>query len=142
MLNDGARMSAWESGIQQVVTALASNNTGLSSKNRTIVDLSDGSVLSLIAAATIKKRFRVENDTENEYPLQVVSLERKDFSRMFSAQLCTGNEFNDVLEVVDLETWREMKHELLAGTSTVLNNSFSINVRVEHYCAVMCCDVM
>jgi hypothetical protein len=116
MLNDSKRMHIWERGIDALIRQYATaNDTAL----RSIVDLSDGSILSLMAAATIRKLRKGDDDNNT---LQILSLERKDFSHLFSTQLCTGNTYNDIMEVVDNDSWGELKKAFLTkaeGTSSV-----------------------
>lgn len=120
MLNDSRRMHAWEVGIQSLVNTLLREEASIHKrKARSILDLSDGSILALMAATAVRKHYHQlrrnqQSDKEGEGEeggLEVLSLERKDFSHLFSTQLMAGNNLQDTLQVLDMDSWLDMKQE-------------------------------
>lgn len=91
MMNDFTRYRIWETAILDMIKQKAVGNE----KPPTIVDLSDGSVLALIAGKCISTLGSGK----------VISLERKAYSCMFYNQLVTGNELDDFVTIMDGDDW-------------------------------------
>jgi len=117
MLNDQQRTDTWISALTRLIdftSGLSSPNLSLTNGNyafmcrgdwnemktcvfvgvgpiHIIMDLADGSLLSILAALQLKKSY------QNCSRLKVVSRERKLFSRMFHGQLAEKNGLDDLL---------------------------------------------
>ena len=153
MLNDSRRMHVWEVGIQALVETLLSTEAGTQQTAGSIIDLSDGSILALIAAMAVQRQKQKQKQKQKHGEvvqdqdradrgggLQVLSLERKDFSHLFSTQLCVGNALQDTLEVMDFESWQELKEEWLAAPhSTSRGNKVSVELEQWFLKCVGCC---
>lgn len=101
MLNDPRRINLWTVALSRLLDELAplekTTADELDALN-VILDISDGSMLSLLAATKVKERL-------HEFPrLKVVSKERKQFSRMFHGQLAESNDLEDSLMLWDGES--------------------------------------
>lgn len=95
MLNDTHRIESWTAALSRLLDGVASSLEPKAFSEadalNVVLDISDGSMLSLLAASKIKER-------NHELPgLKVVSKERKQFSRMFHGQLAESNELEDLL---------------------------------------------
>ena len=114
MLNDHKRMRIWYLGIDRLMNIVINNNKNnkkRESVNYNVIDLSDGSILGLMAGKILKDK------KLNKCNIHIRSLERKDYSYIFSSQLCLGNELTDEVEVIDIESWNVLKKSLLRSTS-------------------------
>jgi hypothetical protein len=88
VLNDKKTFSHWDAVLNgHVVPALSGSGGPL-----VIVDVSDGSMLSLMAG----KRLKSALGDSFEERVKIISLERKMFSRLFAGQLFEANELSEV----------------------------------------------
>jgi hypothetical protein len=92
MLHDREAFEAWETALRASVSALLSKPQA----NVQAADLSDGSILSLMLGKLYSSSRRSESPD-----LQIVSLERKQFSGIFFSQLIEANGLSDTIDVVD-----------------------------------------
>lgn len=121
-LNDEARSSKWEAALSDLLCGLRSQqaaevpfgaNTGPVSAHRVVLDVSDGSLLSIALASEMRKT----NVTAPVGPpcstnplstLKVISLEKKHFSRMFHDQLAASNDVDEDVMIWDGEEWENV----------------------------------
>ena len=114
-LNDELRTSMWEAALTDLLCNLRSQHLEPQDAHRVILDVSDGSLLS-IALALEMERMKV---TDPEEPralsatdplsdLRIISLERKQFSRIFHDQLAVSNDIDETVMVWDGEEWENV----------------------------------
>ena len=118
-LNDELRTCMWEDALtgllsglrfQQEVNVLLRPDLEPQNAHRIILDVSDGSLLS-IALALEMRRKEVTVSIELTDPLsdlRIISLERKQFSRIFHDQLAVSNGTDETLMVWDGEEWENV----------------------------------
>lgn len=118
-LNDELRTRMWEDALtgllgglqsQQNVNVLLRPDHEPQDDHRIILDVSDGSVLS-IALALEMRRIEVTASIELTDPLsdlRIISLEKKQFSRIFHDQLAVSNDIDETLMVWDGEEWENV----------------------------------
>ena len=129
-LNDQKLNQRWESAIDDVINSLVVNNqdksltssTSNDNNMRIILDVSDGSLLSLGTSLAIKKqklivsspKIAVAESTKEILigtlfdSLKVVSIEKKQFSRLFNDQLITANDIDDIMMIWDGNDWNDI----------------------------------
>ena len=117
-LNDSQFSIQWRNCLQNIAEKVRALKLPTDSRPIRAVDVSDGSVLSLSLARSFQKSFGL---SEEELPraLNIISVERKIFSKLFFAQLAEGNSLADVVTIVDdindiSEYWDEESEEGVA----------------------------
>ena len=123
-LNDKARSSKWEAALSDLLCGLRSQqaadvpfgaDTEPERAHRIVLDVSDGSLLS-IALALEMRRTNVmapvvscePSATDPLSALKVISLERKHFSNMFHNQLAASNDVDEDFMIWDGEEWENV----------------------------------
>lgn len=132
-LNDQQRYCKWEAALSSLLVKLqlfASPLDGLTKSNytmpesdvvhRIILDVSDGSVLSIAAALELRRMLALLDpgmmtDTSPLLSLRIVSIEKKDFSRMFHDRLVNSNSVDELMMVWDGEDWPDVFDWLTLG---------------------------
>ena len=130
-LNDAEKYGKWEAAITDLLRILNLsqestvnlNNTDQGVVHRVILDVSDGSILSI--AAALKLRMMKEESLQDISAsssatststsidsLRIVSIERKDFSRMFHDRLVTSNDVDESVMLWDGEDWGDIENWL------------------------------
>lgn len=104
MLNDSERYASWSACLSQLLLESGSGSEAQSEPPKIVLDLSDGSMLTLIGAMAAKQL-----DNKN---VRFVSLEEKFFSRLLHDQLVGANELEDFAFIWDGEMWEDV-HEFL-----------------------------
>jgi protein arginine N-methyltransferase 7 len=97
MLNDSNLYFKWHSAMLSLIQEWKIANEGSS---LIMVDVSDGSILSLMGGMTMRNEFH-----SDQY--KIVSLERKMYSYMFFCQLVEGNGLSEFIDILDEEDWNE-----------------------------------
>jgi hypothetical protein len=127
-LNDQQRHCKWEAALSALLLKLqplispednAEDNIAINpvSRNchRIILDVADGSVLSIAAAFELRRMQKIAQqdpsmitETSPLSSLRIVSIEKKDFSRMFHDRLVTSNDVDELMMVWDGEDWQDI----------------------------------
>jgi hypothetical protein len=116
MLNDKKTFSKWE----EILGASLFPAVSASGGPRVIVDVSDGSMLAIMAGKSLQSAL---GDSFEER-VKIISLERKMFSRLFAGQLFDANELSEVactvesLDEIALELLAERESETGEGNET------------------------
>jgi type III protein arginine methyltransferase len=110
-LNDRHVLDKWATGLAEVVRDIISRTHSHPNRRAVILDVSDGSVLSFLVTAELRKLSSpvpapLDGDGDG---VVVVSVERKAFSCLFHRQLVAANEDTLLGSVVilDEDEWRE-----------------------------------
>lgn len=93
VLNDKNTFSKWEEVLKENLLSSVTTSQGPA----VVVDLSDGSMLSMIAGKLLQSTLGVSLEDR----VKIVSLERKMFSRLFAGQLFEANGLSDVAFTVE-----------------------------------------
>ena len=131
MLHDKATFAVWESALSACARAL-------STKPQTIVqvaDLSDGSLLSLMLG---KLYLNIKSCDSPQ--MQLVSLERKQFSGIFFSQLVEANGLSDCIEVVDKMIDVESRIDVADGDDRGLEEEEEEEVVSQRRLDVVICE--
>ena len=127
-LNDQQRHSKWEVALSTLLVRMqglvghrddVEGSTvlipGSDNVNRIILDVSDGSVLAIAAALELRRMQMLApqntsmiTETSPLSSLRIVSVEKKDYSRMFHDRLVTSNGVDDLMMVWDGEDWQDI----------------------------------
>jgi hypothetical protein len=127
-LNDRQRHCKWEAALSALLVKMQSpvgpeggveNNVATipvsDNVHRIILDVSDGSVLSIAAALELRRMQMLAPkdpsaiaETYSLSSLRIVSVEKKDFSRMFHDRLVTSNSVDELMMVWDGEDWQDI----------------------------------
>eukprot|EP01042_Synura_sphagnicola_P003651 gene3651-4555_t len=108
-LNDSARGASWQAAMLEVASGLVRRRqlhiaAGYSGREEVVMDVSDGSYLSLLLAAQL----RASGAT-----MRVASRELKDFSRILHQQITVVNDLCDTLMIWDGVNWSEVERYFL-----------------------------
>ena len=105
-LNDSRRKEIWESALSTLIGLLHDSTKPVSASSSTtatftsvVVDVGDGSLLSLAAAKELQERAS---------PIKVVSIEKKQMSYILHNQLVQANNLEDTMLIWDGEEWDEV----------------------------------
>lgn len=106
-LNDSSRMEAWRVGIRTLMKGIMDARTSKDSAC-VICDLSDGSILSLMAASHLSTLTEEQQDH-----VRIFSVERKELSSLFHSQLVQSNQerIGDLFQIISGEEWQESLDE-------------------------------
>jgi hypothetical protein len=119
-MNCPYRKSLWEQALKLIVSDMLNQLERLDNDSRTsaypvIVDVSDGSMLSLFIGHEIKNHAKTSasvTTNQGKMPskqLKVISKELKDYSRLFHRQLCSSNDLDSYLYIWDgQESWDDI----------------------------------
>jgi hypothetical protein len=94
-INDEDRTAAYQLAIQSISSEFIVKSTNDKSLNLIAMDIGDSSILSFMLGTI------VASSTHSNCNVKIVSLEKKQFSSILSAQLCSANELSPIIKIWD-----------------------------------------
>ena len=103
-LNDAHRSHTWISAIDQIISNISQNDLFFG-QEKFILDVSDGSYLSLALAGKLRNINNNDNNNCNDY--QIISMERKQFSKILHDQIIEANSIENIM-TWDGDDWNDV----------------------------------